>query len=397
MQTFEYVAVARDGRHVEGIQHAEDEATLDRALDAKGLVLTSAQVLEGRRSNGKARLSRSELVSLTTQLATVTGAGVPIVEGLEGIGQRMESQRAQDLLEHIVAELRGGRSFSQTLEPYPKVFPAIYTASIRAGESSGALDRILERLAGYLEWARAMRATAVQALIYPAILMAAIGGLIALLLLFVLPRILGLFPEGAELPWQTQVVMSLSDGLRENLVAAGIATGLSIAGVVWLLRTPRGQLALHRFLLRVPKLGPLVNKLAMSRFASTAATLQEAGCEVFTVLEISAETCGNRAVHEAFERSIQAIRRGKTMSQAFDAEPLIDPLLVQMVHVGEQSGALDMALMKLARHYDEEIPRAVKRFLTLLEPTLLLGAGGIVTFILLAAVLPLFQLYDDIG
>lgn len=396
METYEYVAVAADGARVHGIQTATDEIALDVALDNRGLVLTSAALVTEKRASGRAKLTRDELVTLTTQLATVTSAGVPIVEGLEGIGRRLESPSGQALVEHMVADLRGGNSLSGVMEPFPKVFPQIYTASIRAGENAGALDRILNKLASYLEWARAMRATAMQALIYPAILMAAICGLIAILLLFVLPKIMGLFPEGGDLPWQTEIVLAVSNFLREHLLLVGLAVTSAAIGVIGSWRSPTGRRVIHSLLLRIPKFGPLMKKIAMSRFASTASTLQGAGCDVFTVLSIASETCGNASISAAFDRSVARIRRGKTMSEALESEPEIDPLLIQMVHVGEQSGALDIALDKLAHYYDEEIPRAVKRFLSYLEPCLLLGSGGIVVFILLAAILPLFQLYDNI-
>ncbi len=396
MKTFEYVAVTVSGRRTQGIKVARDEIDLDKMLDEKGLVLIDATILSHRKRSRRISIARGELVTLTTQLATVSGAGVPIVEGLEGIGERLEHHGGRDLVQRMVADLRAGHSLSESMEAQTRVFPPVYLASIRAGESSGALDLILERLARYLEWAQAMRATAVQALIYPTLLLLAIIGLIALLLLFVLPRIMGLFPPGSELPWQTQVVLGVSSFLRHHIWQVGGLLALLGGSLTFLWRDSRGKLLVHTVLLKLPKVGPLVNKLAMSRFASTASTLQAAGCDVFTILKIASDTCGNSAIAAAFERSVEEIRHGKTMSEAFEQEGSIDPLLVQMVHVGEQAGALDVTLEKLAHYYDEEIPRAVKKFLSFLEPSLLLGSGAVVTFILLSALLPMFELYESI-
>lgn len=397
METFEFVAAGTGGKQVRGVQVAEDELALDRALERKGLLLTSAIAVDQHQSRSRARLTRDELVTFTTQLATVTGAGIPIIEGLRGIGQRLATPGGQELVERMVTGLEAGNSLSDVMKPFPRVFPPIYSASVRAGEASGALDRILTRLAKYLEWARAMRATAVQALIYPAILMCAILGLITILLLFVLPKIMGLFPAGAELPWQTQIVLGASDFLRGHIVLVGIAFGALVFGALSAWRVPGIKRFVHGFMLKVPKLGPLVQKLAMSRFASTAATLHNAGCDVFTTLHIASETCGNAALAAAFDRAIDRIRRGEAISKALEQEPQVDPLLIQMIHVGEKAGALDSVLAKVAEYYDDEIPRTVKKFLSLLEPCILLGAGGVVAFILMAAVLPLFQLYENIG
>jgi len=397
VETYEFVAAGVSGDLIRGVQTAENELALDRALERKGLLLTSATAVSKDRSSSRARLTRDELVTFTTQLATVTGAGIPIVEGLQGIGKRLATPGGQELVERMVNGLEAGNSLSEVMKPFPRVFPQIYSASVRAGEASGALDKILARLAKYLEWARTMRATAVQALIYPAILMCAILGLITILLLFVLPKIMGLFPAGAELPWQTEIVLGASDFLRNNLILVGCATGGLVFGAFSAWRVPKLKQLVHGAMLYVPKLGPLVQKLAMSRFASTAATLHSAGCDVFTTLQISSETCGNAALAAAFDRAIERIRRGESISKALEQEPQIDPLLIQMIHVGEKAGALDEVLAKVAEYYDEEIPRTVKKFLSLLEPCILLGAGGIVAFILMAAVLPLFQLYENIG
>jgi general secretion pathway protein F len=397
VETYEFVAANQSGEQIRGVQVAESELALDRDLEQEGLLLTSASAVKANRSRSRARLSSDELVTFTTQLATVTGAGIPLIDGLEGIGSRLQSPGGQELIERLVHGLQAGQSLSEVMEPFPQVFPLIYTASVRAGESSGALDTILTRMANHLEWARAMRATAIQALIYPALLMCAIMGLIALLLLFVLPKIMGLFPEGGELPWQTQVVLTASDFLRDHVIVLGCLLAAAIVGVISSWRIPRVKVAVHGFILKIPKLGALAQKLAMSRFASTTATLHSAGCDVFTMLQIGSETCGNAALSACFDRAIEKIRQGESISDALSQEPAIDPLLVQMIHVGERAGALDTALLKLASYYDDEVPRAVKKSLAILEPMILLGAGGAVAFILMAAVLPLFALYDNIG
>lgn len=395
MKTFEYIAVTASGERHQAHARARSEVELDRDLEARGLALASAKVVKSEGKKRLHRLDRGSLLSFTTQLATVSGAGVPIVEGMRSIGSRLERPEARELVSEMVAGLQAGESLSDVMNRHPRAFPPVYRASVVAGEAAGSLDSVLERLARYLEWSQGMRATAVQALIYPCILMTAIFGLILLLLYYVLPRILTLFPGGREnLPAQTRFVLALSDFLRDNVFVLAVGSIFAVCAWMTWVRTPSGRARFHGALLKIPRLGKVQRQLATSRFASTASILQAAGCDVFTVMGVAGNACGNRAMERAFERAAESVRRGSTITEGLDREPEIDPLLRQMVGVGEKSGELDACLARLVRYYDDEIPRSVKRFLTLLEPTLLVMAGCIVAFILLAALLPIFELYE---
>lgn len=397
MKTFEYVAVDASGNAAAGRAFSPSELQLDRELEARGLTLTKARAVADEPRRRNVRVGRDQLIALTTQLATVHSAGVPLVQGLEGIGKRLEGDDGRLLVNDMVARLRDGAALSEVMGDHPRTFPLVYRSSVQAGEASGALDLVLSRLAKHLEWVRAMRATTLQALIYPALLGAALLGLVVILLTFVLPRIMKLFPGGrADLPSQTRVVLAVSDFFVGNALVLGVGAPLALAALVWTVRRPAGRLAFHRALLSVPKLGRVARQLATSRFASTAATLNSAGCDVFTVLGVSADTCGNAAMSAAFHRAARAIRRGATITEALEREPLCDPLLVQMVSVGEEAGDLGRCLDRLAEYYDEEVPRAVKRFLAFLEPAMLVCAGLVVTYILLASLLPIFSLYENL-
>jgi type II secretory pathway component PulF len=398
VKAFEYVAADANGGRITGTAWAADETELDLNLERDGLLLTRARKVTDAKKGRSTAVGREELINLTNQLSTVTSAGVPIVEGLAGIGPRLESRAGRQLVEEMVTALRTGESLSSVVAAYPRTFSSVYRSTVLAGEASGALDLVLTRLAAHLDWVRKIRATTIQALIYPAILLCAVFGLICLLLTFVLPRIIGLFPGGVEdLPMQTRIVIGASDFLRGNALWLLPALGATFVGLLWTWRNPRGRAALDSIVLRIPKLGSIANQLATTKFASSASILQSAGCDVFTILDVSASTCGNAAMARAFGRVAEAVRRGGTLSDALAAEPLADSLLVQMIDVGERTGRLDECLEKLVSHYDEEIPRRVKRFLALLEPTILLGAGVVVAFILLATLLPIFDLYDSMG
>lgn len=398
MKTYEFTALDAFGSEVRATAVARNEAELDRELEAQSLTLLRANVASASMNPARRKLKQHDLIAMTTQLAAVTGAGVPLVEGLEGIGQRMQQESDRELVIEMVAALRQGDRLSTILERYPRAFPDVYRASVAAGEASGALDAVLVRLAKNIEWVRATKATASQALIYPAMLIFAICGLIVLLLYHVLPKILTLFPGGRDsLPAQTRVVLGLSDFLRGNIVWLALGGAVLVTGFLWAIRQPKGRIILHGALLRVPRLGTVLRQIATSRFAGTASILQSAGCDVFTVLGVSGSTCGNAALEAAFIRATERVRHGSTIAEALEKEPEVDRLLVQMVSVGEKTGELDNCLVRVVSFYDDEVPRTVKRFLTLLEPLLLIVSGVVVGYILLAALLPIFDLYDNMG
>jgi type II secretory pathway component PulF len=398
VKTFEYTAANAAGALVSGHALATDELELDGDLEASGLVLTRAvEVSRSPRARG-ARISRGELVNLSSQLATLTGAGVPLVGGLEGIARRSSSPDVRALVELMIVRLQAGESLSEAMDAHPRCFPDVFRASVRAGEASGSLGHTLARTTRHLEWVQGMRATTAQALIYPAVLLVAIAGLIGILLYHVLPKIIALFPGGvAELPRETRIVMAASELVTSNATVLGVGLVLGAIAFVFAQRAPALRAAAHRALLAVPTLGPLAAKIATSKFAATAATLHSAGCDVFTTLRVAGETCGNAAMHAAFLRATDGVSAGLPISEALAREPLCDSLLVQMISVGESSGRLGETLEHISAHYDQDVPRSVKRMLAVFEPAVLVGAGVLVAFILLAALLPIFDMYDRLG
>ncbi|MCB9913595.1 MAG: type II secretion system F family protein [Planctomycetes bacterium] len=398
MRSFEYVAVGADGHRVTGRDLAESELALDRLLERRGLVLTSAKALSEARLDAKCGLRRDELVTFTTQLATVTGAGVPIVEGLGGIGDRLHSARGKALVGRMLDGLRAGESLSAVLEPFPGVFPPVYRASVRAGEASGALDTVLERMAGYLEWTRGMRATTVQALIYPAILMLATLGLILVLLLHRAAQAAGAVPGGGRAAAladraragrvRLRARARAAAGARERRRRRGRRLGLAAARGAPRDRPRAAARAQARRRAAEDRHEPLrldvlhAARRGLQRLHGAAGRLRD--------LRQRGDARGLRARRRARPqgpRDLGGAGRGTRRRPAARADG----------QRGERAGALDLTLAKLAAYYDEEVPRTVKRFLSLLEPALLLGAGAIVSFILMAAVMPLFQLYETLG
>ena len=395
-KTWSYQAVGPNGS-IEGHAEAVSEVALDASLARDGLTLVRAKSVARVRNKELFRMTGPDLVTFTTQLATVLGAGVPIVEGMRDLGGRMRGEASRRVVADVVKELESGASLSGALASRPRSFPPIYRASVQAGEMSGSMPRVLERLAEHMEWTRSIRQTTAQALVYPAILFVAIGLLVTTLVTFLVPRIVKMFPGGMdELPWQTRQVLTVSNAITGNWIA--IVATLAVAAVFGVIaaRSERGRLWLSARLLALPRVGEVMRMFATAKFASTAGTLQNAGCPVNDVIRLGGSSCGNAALERAFQEADERIKQGASISEALGEEKRMDPLLLQMVAVGEQAGDLGGCLDKLSAHYDRELPRIVKWMLSLLEPLLLIFGGIVVAYTLFAAFLPLLDMYDKL-
>lgn len=395
MQTYEYQARRLDGTRVQGLLVSENEHTLDHELEEQGLCLTRARPASIKRLPGNGKLKGFELVTLMNQLSTLLGAGVPILEALRGLQQRLPSANARALIETVADHIQAGQSVSETIEQFPNAFDPVLRASVRAGEFSGSLPEVLANQAAFLQWRGKIRATTTQALVYPALLCVAIVGLVVVMMTFVLPRIVGMLPGGEEaLPGPTRFLMQVSNALTGSWPLIVGALVLAGTGAFLALRRESVAIRFQRALLLIPRLGELLSMIAVSRFARTASTLQDAGCDMMRVLEVSGDACGNAYYRSVFAQARKRVSGGESLSVALEASGEVDPMLLQLVRVGESTGSLDKCLARLSDSYDEEVPRLVKWFLALLEPAILVVAGAVVGFIMLAAILPMLSLYQ---
>lgn len=394
---FEYSARRSDGQLVQGREVARDELELDRRLEREGLLLTDCRSVQRGGRARTAELSRQELFAFTAQLGTILSAGIPIVQGLREMHRRARGRVAKASIQAILEDLEAGEPLSSALEQQPRSFPAIFRASIRAGEQSTKLPEVLKAQASHLAWVREIRAMATQALVYPAILSLAILGLVAILVTFLVPRLTKLYPGGVEdLPAQTRQVMSIADAIRTHWVLGSVCAAALLLASVVALRRPGPAQAAARLASGIPRVGPLLRQLAMSRFAKTAALLHEAGVEMVSTLRLATEACGNPYYRAAFERATQRVQRGSTLAEALEQEACMDPFLLQLVGIGEASGDLSTTLGHLVESYEAEIPRTVKWALSLVEPAILVLGGGLVLYVLLAALLPIVTLYEKL-
>lgn len=394
---YRYHARREDGTAVDGELFARDERDVGRRLAREDLMLVEAKATRASRGQGAAVMRRDELCEFSQSLATMLDAGVPILRALELTSQRTDSKRVLKVVEDLIGLLRQGASLSEAMERHPRSFPNVFRACVRAGEVSSGMPRILRRQAEHLRWSQEIRGTLSQALIYPTILSLAIGGLVLVLVTFLVPRFVGMVPAGTmELPMPTRIVMGMADFLRNSwlpcLAGLGALGGLVYTG----LRVPSVRLAGSRALFRLPRIGRVVHMIATARLASAASTLHGAGCEMISTLELASRSCGNLAVRTAVESGVQRIQSGHSLSEAFEREPDIDALFLQMTAVGEMSGRLTECWHQVGESYDAEVPRKVKWALSLIEPMIVVVGGAVVSLVMLSAVLPILNLYENL-
>jgi type IV pilus assembly protein PilC len=334
-----------------------------------------------------------DIVVFTRQFATMIDAGLPIVQALDVLGRQHPNKAVRDTLIGVKEHVSNGGTLGDGLAKYPKAFDNLYVNMVMAGETGGILDIILERLAIYLEKMDKLKRQVKTALIYPAVVVSAAVIVTAILLIFVIPTFKELFADfGAALPTPTRWVIAIS----EFAVDKGhyIAGGLFLA--IWLLRrfmkTERGKQVIHPLLLKTPIFGEFIRKVAVSRFTRTMGTMLSSGVPILEALHICGKTSGNKVVEQEINQVRISISEGKTISQPLMNSTIFPPMVVQMIHVGESTGALDAMLQKIADFYDDEVNNAVNGMKQLIEPLMILVLGTLVGGLVIAMYLPIFKL-----
>lgn len=398
LRVFEYRARRTDGAEASGRLLAVDELDLDRQLAREGLILVEAKVSKQADASTELTLGTRDLIGFSNQLATMVQAGVPILQALQHVAKHTRSSDCRRIVQSLLRRIEGGASLSEALAHHPRAFPDTYVAMVRSGELSTALPAVLRRQGAYLEWLREVKGVTKQALIYPSALVVAVLGLVVILVTFLIPRLVALFPGGRDdLPEQTKFVLAISGFVTGNWQAL-VGLLLALGAAYWVaLSIPSSRRVLSSLLLRVPRLGGLVEMLAISRFATTAAALHQSGCDILKTLQISGDACGNAFLRARFAEVLETVRGGEPIHIGMERAGRIDPYLVQLTAVGENSGRLGECLEDLANGYNAEVPRVVKWALSLIEPTVVIGGGLVVGFLLLAAILPIFKIYETLG
>lgn len=396
MPTYRYTGVSREGIERKGVVDAESVAAARLKLRTDG-----TYPLELAEERGVTRLlpslsllGRTEFLPLLTrQLATLVGAGVPVVSALQSLAAQVDDPESRRVLVEIQENVRSGMSLARAIESQAKAFPELYGSMVRAGEESGTLSLSLSRLADHLEGQARTISRVRSALTYP-LLMASVAGLVVVFLLsFVVPKIVGVFSHlGQALPFPTRVLIAVS-----NLFAAGWWAMLLLLGVLVVagrrfLATDRGKRARDTLLLRLPILGRIVHLSAMSRFARTLSTMAAGGIPIDRALRIVAPVVGNAVIADRIEAAAARVVEGTSLSEALRQHAEIPPTFIQMVAIGEETGKIDYLLDKMGEAIDGEVEARLSRALSLMEPSIILVMGTIVAFIVISVLLPLLEI-----
>lgn len=344
------------------------------------------------------KVSEKEIVVFTRQFATMIDAGLPLVQCLEILASQQENKTFKKTLTEIRQSVEGGATFAAALKQHPKVFSSLYANMVEAGEAGGILDTILNRLAQYMEKAMSLKKKVKSAMIYPSTIVSVAVVVVIFLLVFVIPTFKAMFEGfGAALPLPTQIVLEASRIVRSYFLVGLVVIAAMVVGVKWWYGTEAGRKQIDAFLLKTPVFGILIRKVAVAKFTRTLGTLISSGVAILDGLDITARTAGNKVVEAAVLRTRAAIAEGKTIADPLRESGVFPPMVVQMIAVGEHTGALDAMLGKIADFYDEEVDTAVANLTSLLEPMLMVFLGVVIGGVVIAMYLPIFKLVTVVG
>lgn len=426
MPKFNYVAMDSRGKETKGTLEVASQNEAIGRLKEMGYFPT--KVVEAEKARDKAAKSRAPekpgekkkggfnlnftipglggkvkpkvLTAFTRQLATLVDAGLPLLRGLRVLEKQEKNPALRRILSDLATAIEGGSTFSEGLAQHPKVFNRLFVNMVKAGELGGVLEVVLNRLSEFMEKAQKIKGKVVAAMFYPAAVMTVAVTILTILMVFVVPKFKQIFAdmlEGQALPVFTQFVLGVSEIIAGHFVVALGTLAGSIIALKIFLRTKLGRRLFDKFKLNFPVLGPVISKVAISRFTRTLGTLVSSGVPILQALTIVKETSGNVVVGEAVAAVHESVKEGETITAPLEASNVFPPMVISMVDVGEQTGALPEMLMKIADNYDDEVDNAVSAMTSLLEPIMIVFLAVVVGSIVIALFLPLITLIDQLG
>jgi len=347
------------------------------------------------------KVTDEDIVIITRQLATMIGAGLSLIKALDIIASQASKKKLRNIFNDIKNQIEQGLQFHKALQKYRNIFGDLYINMVQAGEAGGLLDNVLDRLAIYMEKAISLKRKVKAAMMYPSIVLVVAVVVVWGLLVFIIPKFKEMYEGfGGSLPALTQLTINLSEFLASwyggGLILGAIVLLSITVGVIYK-RSEKGRLFIDRLLLKIPKIGDLLRKVAVAKFSRTFGTLLNSGVAILDALDIVARTSGNKFIEKHLLRSKVDIEQGKNIVYPLEKSGVFPPMVTQMISVGEETGALDQMLSKIADFYDDEVDRAVEGLTKMIEPMLMLIVGGSVGFIIVAMYLPIFKLGDVIG
>ncbi|MEK6657739.1 MAG: type II secretion system F family protein [Nitrospirota bacterium] len=402
MANFKWTGKTRQGTMQKGVLAAKNKEEVIALLRKQNILVTSVQQaatdIKISIPGIGGRVKDKDIAVFTRQFATMIDAGLPLVQCLEILSTQSENKSMASALKDIRQDVESGATFTDALRKHPKVFNDLYVNMVAAGEAGGILDTILNRLAAYIEKAMKLKAKVKAALVYPGVIVSVAVIVVTVLLVWVIPVFAKMFTDmGGTLPLPTRIVMGVSDGVRGNIIFVIIAIILLVVGLKYAYKSEKGKRIVDTVLLKAPVFGPLIRKVAVAKFTRTLSTLISSGVPILDGLEIVSKTAGNKVVEDALMGTRQSISEGKTIADPLGKSKVFPPMVVQMISVGEATGALDAMLSKIADFYDEEVDNAVAALTSMLEPMLMVFLGVVVGFIVIAMYLPIFQMAALVG
>jgi type IV pilus assembly protein PilC len=404
MAKFNWEARTRTGGAQSGVIEAATVDVVEAQLKKYGFSnITIKEEVKGfsfklPKFGGSGKIDEKDLVIFTRQFSTMIDSGLPLVQCLEILASQQENKTFKDILYKVKESVESGSTFADALGKHPKAFDQLFVNLVAAGEIGGILDTILTRLAAYIEKSMKLKKQIKGAMVYPITIMSIAVIVVGVILVFVIPTFAKMFVEfGGELPGPTKFVIALSNFLVKYIIV--LIAGFY--GIMWGIKkyyaTPMGRKNIDKYALKAPIAGPLIRKVAVAKFTRTLGTMVSSGVPIMDGLEIVAKTAGNKIVEEAIYAVRQAISEGKTMAEPLAACGVFPPMVVQMISVGEATGAMDAMLNKIADFYDDEVDDAVGAMTAMMEPLLMVFLGTTVGGLVVAMYLPIFKLAGAVG
>lgn len=403
MANFKYITKDQEGKNISGILEAKDRAEAIDILRKKNLIIVSVSEAMPKFKfaislSAKKKVKIDDLVVFSRQLATMVDAGIPLVGALDILGEQIENRAFGAIITKVRNDVETGSSLSDALGKHKDTFSALFVNMVKAGESSGMLDEILDRLATYMEKTSGLQKKIKSALMYPAIVSLMALGITLLLLLKVIPVFKSIFTGfGAQLPTPTLILIGISDFLQNYFFVVFIASIIIGFLITRYIKSDKGRLRFDSFLLGMPVFGILFTKVAISKFTRTLSTLIKSGVPILASLEIVGKTADNKAVEAAVERIRTNVREGENIAEPLAKSKIFPSMVTRMVAVGEKSGELEKMLSKIADFYDEQVDAAVSGLTSIIEPLIIAFLGIVIGSIVICMFLPIFKITSVMG
>lgn len=405
MPVYDYKALDQNGKNVKGIIDADSEGQVRSKLRTQGkypvfITLSQEQQTVAKSTNISLfnKVKSEEIGLMTRQLATLVGAGIPLVQSLDSLMAQTGNTTLKKVIGDVKANVNEGSSLTDALKSHPKLFTSVFTNMVRAGEASGSLDIVLERLADFGEKQEALKAKLRAALVYP-VFMAVIGtAILFVLITYIVPNITQVFNDmDRVLPLPTLLLIGLSDLLKGYWLLLLAIVALAISGIRYFISTPYGKSIWDYFRLKIWVVGPVAQKVILARFASTLGSLLESGVGLMDSMKIVQTLVDNVHVSMVIEDAMEQIKKGQSMTNSLSESEWFPPMFVQMIGVGEQSGSLEKMLKKISKAYEREVETAIVAMTSLIEPVMIATMGIAVGFVVLSILLPIFEMNQMLG